>query len=118
MKSRFVIPAGLGVLLLLLAPGGAAGQTLLTETTWGGVGAEFIGDVATAADGSAYAVGTTDSFAVDQFGTPSPRIFIVKLRQLPHCTDPIKALRSALKVLLRRFGLRCIEVHETTDKKD
>ncbi len=68
MKSRFVIPAWLGVLLLLLAPGGAAGQTLLTETTWGGVGAEFIGDVATAADGSAYAVGTTDSFAVDEFG--------------------------------------------------
>ena len=78
MKSRFVIPAWLGVLLLLLAPGGAAGQTLLTETTWGGVGAEFIGDVATAADGSAYAVGTTDSFAVDEFGTPSPRLFIVK----------------------------------------
>ena len=42
------------------------------------MGAEFIGDVATAADGSAYAVGTTDSFAVDEFGPPSPRIFIVK----------------------------------------
>lgn len=78
IKSRFVIPAGLGALLLLLAPGGAAGQTLLTETTWGGVGAEFIGDVVTAADGSAYAVGTTDSFAVDEFGQPSPRLFIVK----------------------------------------
>ena len=78
MKSRFVIPAGLGVLLLLLAPGGAAGQTLLAETTWGGEGAEFIGDVATAADGSAYVVGTTDSYAVDEFGQPSPRVFIVK----------------------------------------
>jgi hypothetical protein len=78
MKSRFVIPAGLGVLLLLFAPGAAAGQTLLRETTWGGVGAEFIGDVATAADGSAYAVGSTDSFAEDEFGQPSPRLFIVK----------------------------------------
>jgi hypothetical protein len=30
-------------------------------------------------------------------------------------TDPIKALRSALKTLLRRFGLRCIEISETTN---
>jgi hypothetical protein len=53
MKCRFVIPAGVCVLLLLLVPGTAASQTLLTETTWGGAGAEFAEDVATAADGSA-----------------------------------------------------------------
>jgi hypothetical protein len=45
----------------------------------------------------------------------SGRVFVVKLRPLPHCTDPIKALRSALKTLLRRFGLRCIEINETTN---
>jgi hypothetical protein len=45
-------------------------------------------------------------------------VFTVKLRPLPHCTDPIKALRSALKVLLRRFGLRCIEVNETANEED
>ena len=43
------------------------------------------------------------------------RVFVVRLRALPHCTDPIKALRSALKTLLRRFGLRCIEISETTN---
>ena len=48
----------------------------------------------------------------------SGRVFVVKLRPLPHCTDPVKALRSALKVLLRRFGLRCIEAHEAADKED
>jgi hypothetical protein len=78
MKCRLVIPATVGVLLLLLVPGTAAGQTLLTETTWGGAGAEFTGDVATAADGSAYVVGSTDSFAIDQFGQPAPRLFVVK----------------------------------------
>jgi hypothetical protein len=45
----------------------------------------------------------------------SGRVFIVKLRPLPYCTDPIKALRAALKTLLRRFGLRCIKVSETTN---
>jgi hypothetical protein len=78
MKCRYVIPAGVWVLLLLLAPQPAAGQTLVAETTWGGTGAEFMGAVATGADGSAYAVGTSDSFAVDQFGQPTPRIFVVK----------------------------------------
>jgi hypothetical protein len=46
------------------------------------------------------------------------RVFVVKLRPLPTVTDPIKALRSALKTLLRRFGLRAIEVSETTSKED
>jgi hypothetical protein len=43
------------------------------------------------------------------------RVFLIKLRPLPHCTDPIKALRAALKVLLRRLGLRCIEIHKTAN---
>ena len=69
---------GLGLLLLLLAAGTAQSQTLLSETTWGGAGSDVAEAVATSADGSAYVVGITDSFTVDQFGTPSPRIFIVK----------------------------------------
>jgi hypothetical protein len=48
------------------------------------------------------------------------RVFTIKLRPLPSVTDPIKALRAALKVLLRRFGLRAVEVSETqsTDKEE
>jgi hypothetical protein len=46
------------------------------------------------------------------------RVFVVKLRPLPSVTDPIKALRSALKVLLRRFGLGCIDVSETANTKE
>ena len=69
---------GLGLLLLLLAAGTAQSQTLLSETTWGGAGSDVAEAVATSADGGAYVVGITDSFTVDQFGTPSPRIFIVK----------------------------------------
>ena len=69
---------GLGLLLLLLAAGTAQSQTLLSETTWGGAGSDVAEAVATSADGSSYVVGITDSFTVDQFGTPSPRIFIVK----------------------------------------
>jgi hypothetical protein len=42
------------------------------------------------------------------------RVFTVKLRPLPHVADPVKALRGALKVLLRRFGLHATEVSETT----
>jgi hypothetical protein len=49
-----------------------------TETTWGGAGSDVAEAVETSADGSSYVAGITDSFAVDQFGTPSPRIFVVK----------------------------------------
>jgi hypothetical protein len=35
--------------------------------------------------------------------------YIIKLRAAPK-VDPIRALRAALKVLLRRFGLRAISV--------
>jgi hypothetical protein len=71
--------ASLGSFLLALAAATAHGQDLLTETTWGGTGAEVATGVAIAPDGSAYLVGSTDSFAVDQFGQPATRIFIVKV---------------------------------------
>src|SRR5258708_34621758 len=63
---------------IALAIGGVQGQTLLTETTWGGAGRDVADGVASAADGSSYVVGITDSFATDPFGNPSPRIFLVK----------------------------------------
>jgi hypothetical protein len=64
--------------LLVLSASTAYGQTLQSETTWGGVGAEFAGGVAVAPDGSSYFTGTSDSFAVDQFGFGVPRIFLVR----------------------------------------
>jgi hypothetical protein len=39
-------------------------------------------------------------------------IFVLKLRPEPQVTDPIKALRFALKTLLRRHGLRCLTIYE------
>ena len=56
----------------------AQAQTLLSETTWGGNGSDVSDGVAVAADGASYVVGITDSFTTDQFGNPSPRIFLVK----------------------------------------
>jgi hypothetical protein len=38
--------------------------------------------------------------------------FIVKLRPLRNVRDPIINLRQALKVLLRRFHLKCVTAHE------
>ncbi len=64
--------------LLVLAASTAHGQTLQSETTWGSFGAEFAGGVAVAPDGGSYFTGTSDSFAVDQFGTPEPRIFLLR----------------------------------------
>jgi uncharacterized delta-60 repeat protein len=63
---------------IVFTMGSVHGQTLLTETTWGGVGSDVAESVASAADGSSYVVGITDSFTTDQFGTPSPKIFVVK----------------------------------------
>jgi hypothetical protein len=74
-----VLFASFGLILLALAERPAHGQVLLTETTWGGTGADVATAVATAADGSQYLVGSTDSFAFDQFGQPATRMFIVKL---------------------------------------
>jgi len=36
--------------------------------------------------------------------------FVVRLRPESHVTDAVHALRQALKVLLRRFGLRAVDV--------
>ena len=58
--------------------GSVQGQTLLTETTWGGTGSDVAEGVASGADGSSYVVGITDSFTIDPFGNPSPKIFVVK----------------------------------------
>jgi hypothetical protein len=78
MKRRRVTTTSIGLLLLFLAAGTAQGQTLLIEKTWGGGGSDVAEAVATSADGGFYVVGITDSFAVDQFGNPSARIFVVK----------------------------------------
>ena len=73
MKAFFLI-----ILSIALAIGSVQSQTLLTETTWGGVGSDVAEGGASAADGSSYVVGITDSFATDKFGNPSPKIFVVK----------------------------------------
>jgi hypothetical protein len=45
-------------------------------------------------------------------------VFIVKLRALPG-VDAVRALRAALKTLLRRYGLKCESVEEeTSDAND
>jgi uncharacterized delta-60 repeat protein len=66
------------ILAVYLCIGSVQSQTLLTETTWGGAGSDVAEGVASAADGSSYVVGITDSFTRDPFGNPSPKIFIVK----------------------------------------
>ena len=73
MKTFFFV-----IFSIALAIGSVQSQTLLTETTWGGVGSDVAEGVASAADGSSYVVGITDSFTTDQFGNPSPKIFVVK----------------------------------------
>jgi hypothetical protein len=70
--------AWVGLLLVTFATTTAQAQTLQSETTWGGNGSDVSDGVAIAADGTSYVVGITDSFTRDQFGTPSPRIFLVK----------------------------------------
>jgi uncharacterized delta-60 repeat protein len=73
MKAFFLI-----IFYIALAIGSVRSQTLLTETTWGGAGSDVADGVASAADGSSYVVGITDSFTTDPFGNPSPKIFVVK----------------------------------------
>jgi hypothetical protein len=70
--------AGVGLALLTLAVPPAHAQSLLSEMTWGGVNADVATAVATAPDGGTYLVGSTDSFAVDPFGQPAQRMFIIK----------------------------------------
>jgi hypothetical protein len=43
---------------------------------------------------------------------PDRLTYVVTLRAEPNCDDPVRALRAALKLLLRRFGLRCVSVEE------
>jgi hypothetical protein len=38
-------------------------------------------------------------------------VFVIKLQAGPG-TDSIRALRALLKILLRRFGLRCLSARE------
>jgi hypothetical protein len=38
--------------------------------------------------------------------------FVLTLQPVPGVADPIKALRAALKRLLRDHKLRCLSVHE------
>ncbi len=78
---RSVMPALLawiGLLCVTFSPATGQTQTLLSETTWGGNGSDVSEGVAVASDGTSYVVGITDSFTTDQFGNPSPRIFLVK----------------------------------------
>jgi hypothetical protein len=77
MRCKCVTASAM-VLVLLVAARTTESQVLLTQTTWGGAGSDVAEAVATAIDGSSYIVGLTDSFTTDQFGTPSPRIFVVK----------------------------------------
>jgi hypothetical protein len=75
---RGILSSGLGIFLLALVAGTAQGQTLLSQTTWGGTGSDVARGVAVAPDGSSYVVGLSDSFTVDQFGNPRPAIALVK----------------------------------------
>ena len=40
--------------------------------------------------------------------------FVVELRPEPQVRDAVRMLRAALKVLLRRFGLRAVNIREKT----
>ena len=42
---------------------------------------------------------------------PRP-VFTITLRPQPGVDDPVRALRAALKTLLRRFGLKAVAVRE------
>ena len=76
--TAMLLLAWVGFLWVAFAPTTAQPQTLLSETTWGGNGSDVSEGVALAPDGTSYMVGITDSFTTDPFGSPSPRIFLVK----------------------------------------
>jgi hypothetical protein len=38
--------------------------------------------------------------------------YLIRLRPEPHVDNPVRALRLALKTLLRRFGSRCVSAEE------
>jgi hypothetical protein len=43
--------------------------------------------------------------------TPRP-IFILRIRPEPHVDDPVRALRHALKKLLRAYGIRVLKIDQ------
>jgi hypothetical protein len=47
----------------------------------------------------------------------SGQVFVIRLRAAPK-VDAIRALRAALKVLGRRFGLRAISIRAESEKSD
>ncbi len=47
---------------------------------------------------------------------PRPR-YIVVLEPGKHVVDPVRALRRALKALLRSYGLKAISVEETPGRR-
>jgi hypothetical protein len=49
--------------------------------------------------------------AAPQAATASP-VYLIRLRSTRSGDDSIRDLRAALKVLLRRFGLRCTSIEE------
>src|SRR4029450_2369513 len=73
MKTFFLM-----ILSAAVAIGGVQGQTLLTETTWVGAGGDTAEGDGRGAGGSSYVGGVAESFTVNQFGDPSPKISIVK----------------------------------------
>jgi hypothetical protein len=50
----------------------------------------------------------------DDANTTRP-VFILRLRPEVHVGDPTRALRRALKLLLKRCGLRAIDVREEAE---
>jgi hypothetical protein len=47
-----------------------------------------------------------------------PVVYVVRLQSAQHDGDAVHALRAALKVLLRRFRLRCISVEEQQQQQE
>ena len=46
---------------------------------------------------------------------PRPVRFVLTLQSLPG-VDPVKALRWILKTVLRRHGMKCVDLHEEKEK--
>ncbi|WP_156385415.1 hypothetical protein [Ramlibacter sp. Leaf400] len=78
LLTRVIRLMSSAVLATAFLGGTAQAQTLLSETSWGGLGSDIPHGVAVATDGSSYMVGLSDSFTTDQFGGPRPAIFLVK----------------------------------------
>jgi hypothetical protein len=52
--------------------------------------------------------------------TPPPAqerpVYALRLRAEPNNTDPVRNLRLLLRAALRRFGFRCVEIAEVSEK--